>query len=367
MLFMRNTIVIFFILLLSGCTSTGITQPDSLVDPTSTNESANSDILYFEDFSDAQSSWWIGEDDEGKSYISNEQYHFLNYKGDMGNCVYAGGAFSDGVINADIRQISGGSDSEAGILFRDNRDSNGYLFLIKNDGYFHVEKYVNNTPSSLLRMVNSTSILTGTRTNNITISMNNNILDFYVNNTFVGSVNDSSFTSGDIGLCIFPSSSSDAEYAFDNITVVNYNPLSSTTPKRPEETPTPSYHSITWKELADFIARDHTNWKPYDIDNYVCLDYAIDLVENARMENINAWIVGVDFTNGEIGHAFVAFETSDKGIRYVEPQTDYTYSDLTIGHQLCDDWGQDECWGTVASITYFSDCDHDQYCTELEP
>jgi len=36
-------------------------------------------------------------------------------------------------------------------------------------------------------------------------------------------------------------------------------------------------------------------------------------MDNARNQNFNAWIVGVNFVGEEIGHAFVALKPSIKG------------------------------------------------------
>jgi hypothetical protein len=125
--------------------------------------------------------------------------------------------------------------------------------------------------------------------------------------------------------------------------------------------PTATYHPITWKELVNFLEKDHTNWNRYIPGKYTCLDFSMDLVANAGKQDIQAWIVAVDFKSGGIGHAFVAFATSDRGIVYVEPQADDTYPIVQVGRPLCDSWGVYECMGTVASIQYvqcysISDC-----------
>lgn len=366
-LFRKILLGFVFLLILPGCYAEDINPPVKTSTVTATPTTGNSDILLFEDFSDTKHGWWIGKDEDSEAYYLNGKYHVIVYRSDYGSCTYAGNNYTNAIINVDVLPISGGSDAVAGIIFRYDSEDNGYIMFITNNGSFSVGKYVDNHINLILSPLVSEHIKTSNNKNKITISMNKSSLDFFINDNFVGSVQDSSYTSGDIGLCVFPSNTSDAEFAFDNLTVYKYDPLSIHIPNIPDSTPTPYYRSITWVELADFIARDHTNWNQYDSNNYVCLDYAIDLVENAKKENIKAWIVGVDFTNGEPGHAFVAFETSDKGIRYVEPQRDYTYSNLTVGNPLCDDWGQDPCMGIVKSIENYRHCDHDHYCIEYEP
>jgi hypothetical protein len=133
-----------------------------------------------------------------------------------------------------------------------------------------------------------------------------------------------------------------------------------------QPTRTPSYRPVTWMELVSFLSDDHTNWNEYIPGKYVCLDFAIDLVENAEKRFIKAWIVGVDFSDNPDGHAFVAFETSDRGTIYVEPQGDNTYSVLEVGKPLCDDWGMYKCMGKVASFEYMQ-CQHSQLCLPYKP
>jgi hypothetical protein len=119
-----------------------------------------------------------------------------------------------------------------------------------------------------------------------------------------------------------------------NITQNNPVPTLTLSPGKAIQSVTPSYRSITWMELQDFLARDHTNWNKYT-DKYVCVNFAMDLVANAMKQNINAWIVGVSFKDKADGHAFVAFETSDKGIVWIDPQNDYSYKVVEVGKHLC--------------------------------
>ncbi len=139
-----------------------------------------------------------------------------------------------------------------------------------------------------------------------------------------------------------------------------------TAPVLAPATPTPNYAPISWKELVSFITADHTNWQDYEPDQYVCLNFALDLVQNARQAEIPAWVVAVFFENEEIGHAFVAFQTTDKGLVYIEPQTDIPYIQPQVGRPLCDLWTGQNCLGVIETILYLS-CDEAGQCVEVPP
>jgi len=59
----------------------------------------------------------------------------------------------------------------------------------------------------------------------------------------------------------------------------------------------------------------------------------------------------------------VAFETSDKGTVYVEPQEDVTYLNVAVGNNLCDSQGKFECIGKIKSIEYLDNCNHQHVCS----
>lgn len=127
----------------------------------------------------------------------------------------------------------------------------------------------------------------------------------------------------------------------------------------------PVYRPITWMQLVSFIEVDHTNWNAYK-STYKCLDFAIDLVANAGKQNIKAWVVVVYFLNQRVGHAFTAFETTNVGIVYIEPQTDVPYIRPKVGQRLCDAWTGNYCMGTISEIDYYQ-CKHTGYCTKYLP
>jgi hypothetical protein len=127
----------------------------------------------------------------------------------------------------------------------------------------------------------------------------------------------------------------------------------------PAPAPTTSYRTISWRDLNVFLASDHTNWNRYIPGKYTCVNFAMDLVAAAHKQNIDGWIVAVEFDRSAIGHAFVAFQTTDMGVVWIEPQSDYAYSAVEIGQPLCYAADTSFCqdYGRVTKIEEPVQCD----------
>jgi serine/threonine protein kinase len=94
-----------------------------------------------------------------------------------------------------------------GMIFRSNSDgSKLYDYLVCEDGSYALYKYVSNSSSSSLTVSSSSAIKTGVgQTNIIAVVANGNSIGLYVNTQKIASVNDSSYTQGNIGLVAAPS------------------------------------------------------------------------------------------------------------------------------------------------------------------
>ena len=79
----------------------------------------------------------------------------------------------------------------------------------------------------------------------------------------------------------------------------------------------------TWWDMRGFLANDSSNATTYDLDFNNCVDYAIKVVNNAEAQGIRAGIVLLTYVTPP-GHAIVVFDTTDRGLKFVEPQTDQT-------------------------------------------
>lgn len=82
------------------------------------------------------------------------------------------------------------------------------------------------------------------------------------------------------------------------------------------------YRNPTYKEAMDFIARDQTDKNEYIEGEYTCLNFAADVNRNAEAEGIRCAVVFIEFKGRREGHVLIAFETLDRGLIFIEPQTD---------------------------------------------
>ena len=88
-------------------------------------------------------------------------------------------------------------------------------------------------------------------------------------------------------------------------------------------------HNPTYRELREFLASDETDSNPFISGEYVCFDFATELNNNAEANGIRAAYVRIRFK--EWGHAVVAFETVDRGLVFIEPQSDKEVRELEAG------------------------------------
>jgi len=86
--------------------------------------------------------------------------------------------------------------------------------------------------------------------------------------------------------------------------------------------------NITHRELREFLAEDKTDANRYVPGEYICFDFAAELNNRAETKGIRAAYVRIRFQ--EWGHAIVAFETVDRGLVFIEPQSDREV-ELVIG------------------------------------
>jgi len=91
----------------------------------------------------------------------------------------------------------------------------------------------------------------------------------------------------------------------------------------------------TYEELREFLAHDKTDSNLFIDGEYVCFDFAAELNNNAEANGIRAAYVRIRFK--EWAHAVVAFETVDRGLIFIEPQSDKEV-ELAVGKPYSWQW-----------------------------
>jgi hypothetical protein len=79
----------------------------------------------------------------------------------------------------------------------------------------------------------------------------------------------------------------------------------------------------TWSELEEFLKADDTDTLPYIVGVFDCSGFGVTLRDRAWKHGIrSAYVIVEPVLGGLEAHAFNAFETTDRGLVYVEPQDD---------------------------------------------
>jgi hypothetical protein len=73
-----------------------------------------------------------------------------------------------------------------------------------------------------------------------------------------------------------------------------------------------------WNQLLEFIGNDPTDTKSYLPGSFVCADFAEMLHNNAEKNGIRAAYVTLAFDYPASGHACNAFQTTDRGLVYID-------------------------------------------------
>jgi len=94
-------------------------------------------------------------------------------------------------------------------------------------------------------------------------------------------------------------------------------------------------HDPVYSEVVTFIRNDRTDKISYDEERFSCLDYATELNNNAEKQGIRCYVVELYFEDS--AHAIVGFDTVDKGMVYIEPQSDEFVKNLEIGNDYWTD------------------------------
>jgi hypothetical protein len=184
-------------------------------------EAPASNVLYQDDFSNSNSGWPEAADaDKAAAYLDG-QYLMQAFTASQDVWAHPGENFADVSIEVDATKFSGPDNNDFGIICRFVDDSNFYFLIIASDGYQVIGKYDNNEIVYLSadQMQVTDAVNQGSATNHLRADCVGSTLTLYVNGQQVASVNDTSFTSGDIGLTVGTFDDPNVAVTFDNFVV----------------------------------------------------------------------------------------------------------------------------------------------------
>ena len=92
-----------------------------------------------------------------------------------------------------------------------------------------------------------------------------------------------------------------------------------------------SAHNPTYKELLNFLKTDDTVKSKYVSPEFTCADFAQEMQNHAESQGIRCGFAGISFFESEYGHAMDVFDTTDRGLLYV----DTTSGEVRISKNIC--------------------------------
>ncbi len=199
---------------------TNLIEKEGAQEP-SQSGTTGADVLFSDDFSDPNSGWEVADYDSGSVGYTQGKYFVTSTQPGSAMWGVAGKNYADVMIEVDATQVSAPSNSnnDYGIMCRLDFSGNGYTFNISGDGFYSIQKMVDNGFVDLVEWAESDKIRTGNATNHIVAVCNGQSLSLSVNGAKLAEVNDSTYTTGDIGLAATTYETQSTEIQFDNIVV----------------------------------------------------------------------------------------------------------------------------------------------------
>ena len=210
---MKSFFLSFFLLLfLSACASLPIPAAAT------TN---SGDILYQEQFESNTTGWARISNDNGIMDYDQGGYRILVRQPKLNVWSTSEKDFGDVRVEADAIKLHGPDENRMGLICR-YQNGNYYFFIISNDGYYAIGKFIGGLTLLLgqqTEMQASGAIQQGTM-NHLRADCIGDKLTFYVNFTEVASASDVDFISGDVGVLAGAFTEPGVDVLFDNFVVV---------------------------------------------------------------------------------------------------------------------------------------------------
>lgn len=178
------------------------------------------DILYQEAFEDNTSGWHRLANDNGIMDYDQGGYRILVRQPKLNVWSTAEKTFGDVRIEADVIKLNGPDENRMGLMCR-YQGGDYYFFVITNDGYYAIGKFLGGMTLLLgqSEMQASETIQKGNM-NHLRADCVGDRLTFYVNFTEVASATDTDLPGGDVGVLAGSFSEPGVDVMFDQFVVI---------------------------------------------------------------------------------------------------------------------------------------------------
>jgi hypothetical protein len=178
------------------------------------------DVLYQEQFENNTTGWARIANDNGIMDYDGGGYRIFVRQPKLNIWSTSEKNFGDVRVEADVIKLNGPDENRMGLICR-YQGGDYYFFLISNDGYYVMGKFIGGLTLLLgqSEMQASEAIQTGTM-NHLRADCIGDKLTFFINFNEVASVTDTDFPSGDVGVVAGAFSEAGVDVLFDNFVVL---------------------------------------------------------------------------------------------------------------------------------------------------
>lgn len=173
----------------------------------------------YEDFNDGVADNWI-DDGSGRWSVYSGKCYMNGNNSETDALSYYNNTFDNFTFEADIIKVSGGYATALyfrgdGVIIEGDYQ-NGYLFDVDIDSNaYSVWKRIDGELYALIGWTSSSYLYGIGQTNHLKVICNDGDMTFYINGNYIDSINDSSFSSGYVGL--WAADHEDDVVSFDNV------------------------------------------------------------------------------------------------------------------------------------------------------
>jgi len=184
---------------------------------------ADTGVLFSDDFSDEVGDWDIYSDDFGSVFYEDGWLHLINNNpAAFATATWANKHFTDFILEVETKLVGGTDDNWHTVVCRYQDTDNSYYFQTSADGYYSIYKHANGNWVTLGSTTHSSYINQGVdAVNLIHIECISSDLSLSVNGHLLWEGTDATFTGGDILLLTSALAGTYTEVAFDNIVITN--------------------------------------------------------------------------------------------------------------------------------------------------